>query len=110
MDELITIDNLSFGYGSSSLHKNIDMKFSRGKVSAIMGGSGCGKTTILKLIAGQLSPKSGKVIVDGQIVHEQDREAASNLGHQDAQHLAHLLPPRRPLCLHPDPDDNRVQH
>ena len=59
MDELITIDDLSFGYGSSSLHKNINMKFSRGKVSAIMGGSGCGKTTILKLIAGQLIPKSG---------------------------------------------------
>ena len=79
MDELITIDNLSFGYGSSSLHKNIDMKFSRGKVSAIMGGSGCGKTTILKLIAGQLSPKSGKVIVDGQIVHEQDRDGLYNV-------------------------------
>ena len=44
-----------------------------------MGGSGCGKTTILKLIAGQLRPKSGKIIVDGQIVHEQDRDGIYNV-------------------------------
>jgi phospholipid/cholesterol/gamma-HCH transport system ATP-binding protein len=55
------------------------MQFGRGKVSAIMGGSGCGKTTILKLIAGQLSPQSGKVVVDDQIVHEQDRDGIYNI-------------------------------
>jgi phospholipid/cholesterol/gamma-HCH transport system ATP-binding protein len=55
------------------------MQFGRGKVSAIMGGSGCGKTTILKLIAGQLSPQSGKVVVDDRIVHEQDRDGIYNI-------------------------------
>ncbi|MBT3512678.1 MAG: ABC transporter ATP-binding protein [Nitrosomonadales bacterium] len=79
MEELISINNLSFGYDETLLHKNINMKFSRGKVSAIMGGSGCGKTTILKLIAGQLSPKSGQVLVDGQVVHEQGREGIHNI-------------------------------
>ena len=79
MSKLISINNLSFSYGSSLLHKDINMQFGRGKVSAIMGGSGCGKTTILKLIAGQLSPQSGNVVVDDQIVHEQDRDGIYNI-------------------------------
>ena len=75
MDEnLISINNLSFGYGKDLLHKDINMQFNRGKVSAIMGGSGCGKTTILRLIGGQLKPNSGNVTVDGKVVHEQGRE------------------------------------
>ena len=45
------------------------MDFPRGKVVAVMGGSGSGKTTVLRLIGGQLRPKSGSVNVDGQIVH-----------------------------------------
>ena len=55
------------------------MQFNRGKVSAIMGGSGCGKTTILRLIGGQLNPNSGNVIVDGKVVHEQSREGLRNI-------------------------------
>ena len=78
-DKLISIENLSFGYEKKLLHKDINMQFSRGKVSAIMGGSGCGKTTILRLIGGQLTPNSGKVVVDGDIVHEQDRNGIYHL-------------------------------
>jgi phospholipid/cholesterol/gamma-HCH transport system ATP-binding protein len=78
-DKLISIENLSFGYGKKLLHKDINMQFNRGKVSAIMGGSGCGKTTILRLIGGQLTPNSGKVEVDGNIVHEQDRNGIYHL-------------------------------
>jgi phospholipid/cholesterol/gamma-HCH transport system ATP-binding protein len=78
-DKLISIENLSFGYGKKLLHKDINMQFNRGKVSAIMGGSGCGKTTILRLIGGQLTPNSGKVMVDGNIVHEQDRNGIYHL-------------------------------
>ena len=52
------------------------MNFHRGKVVAIMGGSGCGKTTILRLIGGQIKPTSGHVEVDGQIVHETEVERA----------------------------------
>jgi len=78
-DKLISIEKLSFGYGKKLLHKDINMQFNRGKVSAIMGGSGCGKTTILRLIGGQLTPNSGKVVVDGNIVHEQDRNGIYHL-------------------------------
>ena len=48
------------------------MDFARGKVIAVMGCSGSGKTTILRLIGGQLTPRSGEVSVDGQSVHTLD--------------------------------------
>ena len=51
------------------------MTVPRGKIVAIMGGSGCGKTTILRLIGGQLKPQSGKVLVAGQSVPDLDADA-----------------------------------
>lgn len=72
-DNIVEIDNLSFGYKGRLLHKGINMAFPRGKVVAIMGGSGSGKTTLLRLIGGQLKPTYGKVTVDGKVVHKQDR-------------------------------------
>ena len=52
--------------------RGIDMHVPRGKVVGIMGGSGCGKTTILRLIGGQLRARSGEVIVAGQNVADLD--------------------------------------
>lgn len=71
-ENIVDIEHLSFGYKGRALHKDINMQFPRGKVVAIMGGSGSGKTTILRLIGGQLRPTGGKVTMDGMIVHEQD--------------------------------------
>jgi phospholipid/cholesterol/gamma-HCH transport system ATP-binding protein len=45
------------------------MTFHKGKVIAIMGGSGCGKTTLFRLIAGALKPTKGEVKIDGQVMH-----------------------------------------
>ena len=78
-DNIISIKDLRFGYGNRELHKGINMQFTRGKVSAIMGGSGSGKTTILRLIGGQIKPTAGQVSVDGTIVHQQDREGIYRL-------------------------------
>ena len=55
------------------------MDFPRGKVIAVMGGSGSGKTTVLRLIGGQLSPQAGHVAVDGQVVHQLDTKALYKL-------------------------------
>lgn len=66
---LVEIRNLHFGYGSRPILSGLQMDFPRGKVVAVMGGSGSGKTTILRLIGGQLRPQAGAVQVDGQIVH-----------------------------------------
>jgi phospholipid/cholesterol/gamma-HCH transport system ATP-binding protein len=51
------------------------MDFPRGKIIAVMGGSGSGKTTILRLIGGQLQPQAGAVAVEKQIVHTLGLEA-----------------------------------
>ncbi len=70
-DNIVEINNLSFGYKGRLLHKGINMSFPRGKVVAIMGGSGSGKTTLLRLIGGQLKPIKGEVKVDGEVVHQE---------------------------------------
>jgi phospholipid/cholesterol/gamma-HCH transport system ATP-binding protein len=66
---LVEIRDLHFGYGERPILSGLNMDFPRGKVVAVMGGSGSGKTTILRLIGGQLQPQSGVVMVDGQAVH-----------------------------------------
>jgi phospholipid/cholesterol/gamma-HCH transport system ATP-binding protein len=64
----IELADVSFAYDQRLVLSGITMSVPRGKIVAIMGGSGCGKTTILRLIGGQLRPKSGKVLVSGQAV------------------------------------------
>ena len=79
-DNLIELENVSFGYEANRMViENISLTVPRGKVVALMGGSGCGKTTVLRLIGGQLTPSSGKVIVDGQLVNELDRDGLYEL-------------------------------
>jgi phospholipid/cholesterol/gamma-HCH transport system ATP-binding protein len=71
----IEMADVTFGYDRKRpVLRGIDMTIPRGKVVAIMGGSGCGKTTILRLIGGQLRQQSGKVVVDGQAVKTLTRE------------------------------------
>lgn len=78
-ETLVDVDSVTFSYGSRPVLKGITMQVPRGKVVAIMGGSGCGKTTLLRLIGGQLRPTSGAVRVAGQAVHELDREGLYRL-------------------------------
>jgi len=58
---------------------NIDMDIERGKVTAIMGPSGTGKTTLLKLIGGQIKPDKGSIFVDGENVHKLSQFALYDL-------------------------------
>jgi phospholipid/cholesterol/gamma-HCH transport system ATP-binding protein len=71
----IEMADATFGYDRRRpVLRGIDMTIPRGKVVAIMGGSGCGKTTILRLIGGQLRQQSGQVIVGGQSVKDLTRD------------------------------------
>ncbi|HEX8739486.1 MAG TPA: ABC transporter ATP-binding protein [Casimicrobiaceae bacterium] len=71
----VVLKDVSFGYERTRIIlRGIDMTVPRGKVVAIMGGSGCGKTTILRLIGGQLRPRQGQVLVDGCDVASLDRD------------------------------------
>lgn len=65
-DNLVAIRNLSFSYGKQPLLQDISLEIPRGRVVAIMGSSGCGKTTLLRLVGGQLMPKQGDVEVMGK--------------------------------------------
>jgi phospholipid/cholesterol/gamma-HCH transport system ATP-binding protein len=74
-DTLIEIDHVTFGYDASrTILNDVSLKFPRGKVTAILGGSGCGKTTLLRLIGGVHPATKGKVIFDGELVNARDRE------------------------------------
>lgn len=73
-EDHIRIDNLRFSRGSRLIFDDISFTIPRGKIIAIMGPSGTGKTTLLKLIGGQLTPQSGKVYVDGEDVHALSRK------------------------------------
>jgi phospholipid/cholesterol/gamma-HCH transport system ATP-binding protein len=68
----IEVENLHFQYGNRPILSGLDMRFLRGQVVAVMGGSGSGKTTILRLLGGQLKPDQGAVRVEGKVVHELD--------------------------------------
>lgn len=69
VDTLVEIRNLGFSRGERIIYDDISLTIPRGKVTAIMGPSGIGKTTLLKLIAGQLTPDRGEVLFDGVNVH-----------------------------------------
>jgi phospholipid/cholesterol/gamma-HCH transport system ATP-binding protein len=71
-ESVVDVDDVHLSLGGRPILKGISLKVPRGKIVAIMGGSGCGKTTLLNLIGGRLKPNSGRVIVDGQSVPELD--------------------------------------
>lgn len=66
---LVSIRGLSFSRNGRKIFDNIDLDIPRGKITAIMGPSGTGKTTLLRLVGGQLRPDSGTVRVAGINVH-----------------------------------------
>jgi phospholipid/cholesterol/gamma-HCH transport system ATP-binding protein len=69
-DVLVDIEDLHFSYDGRPVLQGINMQIPRGRVVAIMGGSGCGKTTLLRCIGGQLRPSGGMVRLADQRVSE----------------------------------------
>lgn len=80
---LVSIEDLHFTYDGRPVLQGINMRIPKGKVVAIMGGSGCGKTTLLRCIGGQLKPSGGQVLVAGEAVHK--------MGHQELYGLRRKL-------------------
>ncbi|MBS1173251.1 MAG: toluene transporter ATP-binding protein, partial [Proteobacteria bacterium] len=73
-EPLVKLTGLNFAYDRRPVLTGINLEVPRGKVVAIMGGSGCGKTTLLRLIGGQIKPQSGSVRVDGKMVPDLDAD------------------------------------
>ena len=79
VSNLVEIRDLHFAYGERSILSNLRMDFPRGKLIAVMGGSGCGKTTVLRLIGGQIRPQRGEVRIGGEVVHQLDTQGLYRL-------------------------------
>jgi phospholipid/cholesterol/gamma-HCH transport system ATP-binding protein len=78
-DNLIEIRDLSFAYSQRMVLKGINLSARRGQVIAIMGNSGCGKTTLLRLIGGALRPTQGLLRVNGVDMGKIDQAALYRL-------------------------------
>lgn len=78
-DNLIEIEGLRFSRGDRIIFDGLDLVVPRGQITALMGPSGTGKTTLLRIIGGQIRPDSGRVIVDGQDVPALSRGALFEL-------------------------------
>lgn len=72
-EPLIQIRDLHFSRGKRAIFSGIDMDIYPGRITAVMGPSGTGKTTLLKLIGGQLRPDQGHILFQGEDVHKQNR-------------------------------------
>ncbi len=74
-DTFIEIDHVTFGYDASrTILSDVSLKFQRGKVTAILGGSGCGKTTLMRLIGGVHAADKGRVLIDGEVLNTRNRD------------------------------------
>ena len=77
----IETQNLFFSYGEKKLLEGISLKLEPGRFTVMLGPNGGGKSTLLKLLTGELRPDSGKVLLDGRPVGEYPgRERAKRLG------------------------------
>ncbi len=74
-EALAELKNLSFGYGERVILKDVNLSIPRGKVTALMGSSGGGKTTVLRLISGQCRAQRGQALFDGQDIGAMDQDA-----------------------------------
>ena len=65
---LAALENVTFSYAPQerNILEGLNMSFARGKLTAVMGGSGCGKTTVLRLLGGQVKANSGKVLFENE--------------------------------------------
>lgn len=78
----IDVQNLTMGYGNYILQKNISYTVNTGDIFIIMGGSGCGKSTMLRVLTGLLPPLSGKVFISGTEISAANTETMQSIRKQ----------------------------
>ncbi|MGO4415102.1 ABC transporter ATP-binding protein [Cupriavidus sp. KB_39] len=73
--DIVELADVDFAYaaGDKPVLAGLSMRFPRGKVVAVMGGSGCGKTTVMRLIGGMVRPSSGRVTFNGADIDAMDQ-------------------------------------
>lgn len=73
MDAYIEVQGLQFYRADRVIYDDVTLSIPRGKITAVMGPSGTGKTTLLRLIAAQLAPDKGRILVAGEDIHALSR-------------------------------------
>lgn len=82
MSILIEFKDIKKSYGDKVIVQNFNLTVEQGEFITIIGSSGCGKTTILKMINGLIIPDSGKILLDGKDIHNEDLiELRRNIGY-----------------------------
>lgn len=76
------LQNICTEFGDNIVHQNLNLKVNRGDIIALVGRSGCGKTTLLRHIIGLTEPQSGKVLLFGENMHAMERVAQRRLMNQ----------------------------
>ncbi len=71
-DVIVRFEGVSLSYGENQVLKEFSLEVPRGQCLTIIGSSGCGKTTMLKMINGLLTPDTGRILVDGQDISQAD--------------------------------------
>jgi phospholipid/cholesterol/gamma-HCH transport system ATP-binding protein len=74
LEKMVEIDSLTFKRGERVIYDNISLSIEKGKTTAVMGPSGIGKTTLLKLIGGQLKPNQGDIRFKGESIPKMSRQ------------------------------------
>ena len=62
----IRIEGVSKNFGTFEAVKDVSLTIDKGEIFALLGGSGCGKTTLLRMLAGFEDPSAGRIFIDGQ--------------------------------------------
>ena len=78
----IEYKNIRMAYGEKVIIENFNLAVEKGEFVTIIGSSGCGKTTILKMVNGLVRPVSGEILIDGRSIREMDLTALRrNIGY-----------------------------
>ncbi len=80
--ERLRVQNLTVGFGSRIVQRELNFSVRHGSIFAIMGGSGCGKSTVLKAMIGLLRPMAGMILVDGEDYWAATDLRRSTIGHR----------------------------
>ena len=73
---LLELENVSHAYGTQLVVDNLSLRLAEGEIACLLGASGCGKTTVLRLIAGFETPKTGTIRLRGETVAQSGQSIA----------------------------------
>ncbi len=91
MSELLKITDLCLNYGPIAALKGIDLTVEEGKIVAILGANGAGKTSTLKVISGLLKPTGGEILFDGESIGGKSAHAIAKRGIMQSPEGRHVL-------------------